>query len=156
MIVVSDTSPINYLVLIGHAELLPALFGAVYIPPAVLSELSHKDAPLVVHEWLRTIPAWLVTHSPAVMDPTLSLDRGESEAISLAMELGAQVLIDERSGREAASDRGLHVAGTLAVLGMAAERKLIDLTAAIEKLRATKFRASEALYRSFLGSPPRE
>jgi predicted nucleic acid-binding protein len=131
-------------------------FGAVYIPPAVLAELSHGDAPEAVHAWLRTNPAWLVMKPPAVVDPTLSLDRGESEAISLAMELGAQVLIDEKVGREAAAGRGLQVAGTLAVLGLAAERKLIDLTAEIEKLRATKFRASEALYRSFLGGPPRD
>jgi predicted nucleic acid-binding protein len=84
------------------------------------------------------------------LDPSLHLDRGETEAISLALELGAQLLVDERLGREAASSRGVRVAGTLAVLSLAAERKLLDLPSAVNKLRATTFRASAALYQAVL------
>ncbi len=39
MIVVSDTSPLNYLVLIGADHVLPILFGRVVAPPVVLSEM---------------------------------------------------------------------------------------------------------------------
>lgn len=45
MIIVSNTSPINYLILIGHINLLPELFGAIIIPQAVYSELSDASAP---------------------------------------------------------------------------------------------------------------
>ncbi len=41
MIVVSDTSPLNYLVLIGAIDVLPKLFGEVYAPPAVIQEFQH-------------------------------------------------------------------------------------------------------------------
>jgi predicted nucleic acid-binding protein len=49
MIVVSDTSPLNYLVLIQRAEILPSLFGRIIAPPAVMGELQHPGAPTVVH-----------------------------------------------------------------------------------------------------------
>ncbi len=45
MIIVSDTSPLNYLSLIGHLDVLPAIYGEVLIPPAVASELTHSTAP---------------------------------------------------------------------------------------------------------------
>lgn len=48
MIVVSDTSPLNYLVLIGADDVLPALFGQVLAPPAVLDEMQHAKAPAQV------------------------------------------------------------------------------------------------------------
>ena len=52
MIVVSDTSPLNYLVLIQHAEVLPSLFGRVIAPPAVMIELQHPGAPTIVRACL--------------------------------------------------------------------------------------------------------
>jgi predicted nucleic acid-binding protein len=45
MIVVSDTTPLNYLILIGAAHVLPELFGRVYAPTAVIKELSHARSP---------------------------------------------------------------------------------------------------------------
>ena len=51
MIVVSDTSPLNYLVLIEHSRVLPLLFGRVIAPPAVIAELQHPGAPAVVRAW---------------------------------------------------------------------------------------------------------
>lgn len=59
MIVLSDTSPLNYLVLIGHVNVLPALFGEVILPVAVRDELLHPAAPEVVREWLSAPPRWL-------------------------------------------------------------------------------------------------
>ena len=59
MIVVSNTSPINYLILIGYIYLLPELFPAVIVPPEVCTELSDVLAPLTVQAWISTPPSWL-------------------------------------------------------------------------------------------------
>jgi hypothetical protein len=51
MIVVSDTTPSNYLILVEAARVLPALFGHVYAPPAVMEELEHPRSSQLVREW---------------------------------------------------------------------------------------------------------
>ena len=57
MIVVSDTTPLNYLILIDAADVLPKLFGQVYAPSAVLTELSHTRSPELVRKWASGLPA---------------------------------------------------------------------------------------------------
>lgn len=59
MIVVSDTSPLNYLIIIGRASILPALFGEVVVPAAVLDELRHAKTPVAVREFANTPPGWV-------------------------------------------------------------------------------------------------
>ncbi len=146
MIVVSDTSPLSYLVLIQHADVLPALFGRVLAPPAVIAELRHPGTPAAVRAWAETAPAWLEVRAPASLDPTLQLGPGEVEAISLAREVKADaVLIDERKALTAARKCGLFVTGTLGVLEIAAEKGLIALPAAFAALRQTSFRVSDGL-----------
>ena len=66
MIVVSDTAPINYLVVIGHSELLTKLYGDVVVPLAVLQELLSEKAPEPVRKWVETRPTWLVVQHVAV------------------------------------------------------------------------------------------
>jgi predicted nucleic acid-binding protein len=79
------------------------------------------------------------------------LEAGEKAAILLAQSAGADViLLDEKSARRAAADRGLLVAGTLAVLGRASLQGLVDLTLAIDRLRKTNFRYSPALLKATL------
>ena len=94
MIIVSDTSPINYLILIGQIDLLPQLFKQIIIPQAVYSELSDSLAPLPVQTWTVDTPSWLKIQP--VSQPTDEiknlLDPGESEAIILAQELNADLL----------------------------------------------------------------
>ncbi len=146
MIVISDTTPINYLVLIGQIELLPRLFGRVVIPPAVLTELRQPGSPPEVQAWMSMIPPWLEVKAPLMIDPTINLGRGETEAISLARELHAtEVLIDDMQARKAALARGLRVAGTLLVLDRAGRRGLVNLSEAIQRLMQTNFRAPAAL-----------
>lgn len=95
MIVVSDTSPLTALLTVGHAELLPKLFGAVVIPPAVAAELRRSHAQLP--DWLE-VRALSASNQAAIY--ARSVDRGEAEAIALAQELQAdRLLIDERKGR---------------------------------------------------------
>src|SRR5882672_3573708 len=65
MIVVADTTPLRYLVVIGCEHLLPALFGRVLIPPAVVDELNHQNAPAAVRAWLAARPSWLEIRQPS-------------------------------------------------------------------------------------------
>lgn len=64
MIVISDTSPLNYLAIIGSAPVLHALFGEVIIPPAVAQELAHERAPDTTRALVGTPPPWLVVRAP--------------------------------------------------------------------------------------------
>jgi predicted nucleic acid-binding protein len=131
MIVVSDTSPLNYLVLVGAIDVLPDLFGEVYAPPAVLVELQHPRTPDVVKDWSQAPPNWL---------------RSEADAIALALEMGASaVLVDEKKGRRTAIAQGLAVLSTLTVLELAADRDLLDLRATLDALQATTFHCTQAL-----------
>jgi len=146
MIVVSDTSPLNYLVLIQCAELLPQIFGRVAAPPAVITEMLHPRAPMQVQKWAASPPSWLEVIAPKSVLSDLALGPGESAAIALAQELQADVLlIDERKGAAVASLQGLAVAGTLTVLDLAAERRLLQLNDAIDRLRHTTFRMPEVV-----------
>ena len=142
-LVVADTSPIFYLLSIGHIDLLPQLFGKVFLPDAVHKELCHPAAPSVVREWVDGLPAWAeVTAVEASDDATLqSLGAGERAAITLALSLHADlILIDERKGTTVALGKGFDVTGTLGVLGLAARRGLIDLADSFARLKRTNFR----------------
>ena len=151
MIVVSDTTPLNYLVLIDSAQVLPAIFGRVYAPSAVIAELSHPRSPEVVRRWAATPPEWLIVQDPAVTNPSLKLGPGETAAISLAQELAAdRVLIDERAGYRAAVARGLQVASTLGILEEAAHRGLIDFEKTVDRLdQETTFYVTEVVLEEF-------
>ena len=126
MIVVSDTSPLNYLVLIEEVEVLPALFGRVVVPPAVVEELQAPGAPDAVKAWIAAPPSWLEVRSPESTGTSLALGRGEREAICLASELSALCLIDDRKARREAERMGVRVTGLLGILAEARDRGLID------------------------------
>ncbi len=108
MIVVADTAPLNYLVLMDEVNLLPALFGMVFLPRAVFQELQHAKTPERVRVWAANLPEWAEVRVVAsVASPELmTLDIGEREAMQLALELGlSTVLIDEVDGRRQAPPR---------------------------------------------------
>jgi predicted nucleic acid-binding protein len=83
VIVVADTSPLHYLILIEHVHVLPALFGEVIVPPAVLTELTNERTPQEVRKWLANRPEWLRVQAPRESLPQLQgeIDEGEREAI---------------------------------------------------------------------------
>ena len=140
--IVSDTTPLNYLILIDAIDVLPRLYQRVLIPLAVKAELSAPDAPEPVRKWIAATPSWLtVCPSTQVADPELaSLDAGEREAISLAYELGAALLLmDERDGSAVARARGLTVIGTLSVLDAASAHGWLDLPTMFNRLLQTTF-----------------
>ena len=146
MVVIADTSPINYLVLIDQIGILPKLYTRVVIPPAVCEELTSAAAPSPVREWTERRPSWLEVIHPKATIVLEQLDPGESQAIALVAELGAGVLlIDELAGRQEAARRGIRVAGTLAVLDEADRAGFLQFDEAVAGLRETSFRASEAV-----------
>jgi predicted nucleic acid-binding protein len=152
-LIVSDASPIHYLALIGETAILPALYGHLLIPPEVFAELQKPRTPDAVKAFTAALPAWVeVRHLSTPIDVALlDLDRGEQEAITLAIELEADILmIDEAKGRDAAELLGLEIIGTLGVLFDAAVAGWCDLTTVFNKLKQTNFRATEALYQYFL------
>jgi predicted nucleic acid-binding protein len=89
MIVIADTSPLHYLILLEHADVLPRLYGSVIIREAVGRELQAQKTPASVRQWITTPPEWLEIRQIAMPpDPTLAaLDPGEREAIALAEAL---------------------------------------------------------------------
>ena len=108
MIVVSDTSPICYLVLIEAINLLPQLYSQIIIPQAVLLELGASGAPPILQEWILKSPSWLDIRAVKIVNDQslLSLDVGERHAIFLAEKLKADLIIlDEREACNLATSR---------------------------------------------------
>lgn len=156
MIVVSDTSPLNYLILIGQADVLPTLFHRVVAPPSVLQELRQTGAPTAVLKWSLSPPAWLEVVAPTSLLRDTHLGLGELEAIALAQEIRAdRLLLDERKASAIAIQLGLSVTGTLGVLSLAAEKNLLDLSAAISALRQTNFREPADIVAALLAEDER-
>jgi predicted nucleic acid-binding protein len=148
MIVIADTSPLNYLIRLGQSDLLQNIYGRVLVPRAVLIELKHPEAPAEVRVWASAPPAWLEETQPQQLDTSLSLElgAGEREAISLALEVRADLLlIDERAGRKDAEARHIAVAGKLAVLLQASKHGYIDFSGAVKELHRYGFRTSRSV-----------
>ena len=147
MIVVADSGPLHYLILLEHTELLRRFYGKVVVPEPVASELSAAGAPAVVREWITKPPTWVdVRPVPpdAVSMITDDLDLGERAAIALAETMRADLLlIDEAAGRAEAKRRQLRVTGTLGVLRSGAEQGLVNVPDLLERLKATSFYLDE-------------
>jgi predicted nucleic acid-binding protein len=153
MIVIADTSPLNYLIRLGHPDVLREIYGRVLVPHAVLMEMQHPEAPIEVRDWASAPPSWLEEAHVQQIDTSLAVELGpgEREAISLALEVQADVLlIDERAGRQEAEARHIAVAGTLAVLLQASLRGHVDFPEAMKQLRQYGFRASRPIEAAML------
>ena len=132
MIVVSDTSPITNLAAISQLNLLQQLYSHLIIPKAVYNEMVKVDqlVPGAVEvQTLLWIQTQVVADSQQIVAIQLNqenIDRGEAEAIVLALELNADLLLmDERRGRAVATSYGLNVTGLLGVLLQAKRMSLI-------------------------------
>jgi len=149
IVVVADTSPLNYLVQIDCQELLAALYQRVLVPPAVMNELDRPRTPAAVRAWVDHLPAWVEVRAvQSTLPATLAgLDPGEQEAIQLAQEQHADLLLmDERRAVAFARRHGLEVTGTLGVLVQAARLGLVEIDAALNRLQTTDFRATPELF----------
>jgi predicted nucleic acid-binding protein len=150
-VVVSDTSPLHYLILCGAETTLPRLFSQVVIPPMVFRELQQPNTPEPVRRWAASLPAWAIIQAPKALSLSLDVDAGELEAICLAQEINAAaVLMDDRAGRIAAIHCGLAVIGTIGLLEKAAARGLLDLPQVMERLRQTNARLDPELINAAL------
>jgi uncharacterized protein len=125
--VVSNTAPLINLVSVGLLDLLPGLYGTVWVPGAVRDEYdagkNAADPDLDRLAWLTIVPA-------VPLDPTLpaQLGAGEAAALSLALAQNARaVILDEAFGRRIARQRGLPLVGTLSVLLAAKQANLLPL-----------------------------
>ncbi|PSN17245.1 DUF3368 domain-containing protein [filamentous cyanobacterium CCP5] len=158
MIVISDTSAITNLAAIQHLQLLSQLYRRVIIPQAVYRELVEIDPPVPGTfevqdaQWLEVRE---VTQRRIVeqLEVESRLDLGESEAIVLALELQADLLlIDERRGRAEANRLGVKITGLLGILVEAKRKELvIAVKPLLDELIATSnFRVSAALYDQIL------
>jgi hypothetical protein len=151
LIIVSDTSPLQYLIQIAAVELLPAMFARVVTTDYVIDELRHASAPTRVRSWTDTLPDWLEVIRPNTLIAG-SLGVGERSAISLAMELRADaVLIDDRQAYRLARSSGLVAFGTLGLLLEADRQGRISFPSTVARLAVeTNFYADPVLLQRLL------
>lgn len=115
MLIVSDTTPLHYLIQIEKIDLLPQLFDEILTPIEVIEELSHPNTPQDVKAWISKSPDWLtVLPSPSdAFSRVTGLDKGETAAIALALDYQAKaILLDDRRGARSAELLGLSVITT--------------------------------------------
>jgi predicted nucleic acid-binding protein len=144
-LVVSDASPIHYLVLIKAVSLLPKLFSKVIIPEHVIAtELQSSRTPPLVRAWVSNLPPWVEVRKPSKPE-ALRLHIGEEHAIALALEFNAPILLDEKEARQVAKDKGLLVIGTVGLIERAAAGNLIDLRESLIALQKTNMRINRSL-----------
>jgi len=143
MIVISDTTPLRYLIETDLVHILEALFGNVIIPQAVFAELQHAKTPLKVKNWIVSHPAWLEVRQAdlSTFTPRKQIGQGELEAFALAVELNATaVLLDDRAAMVEAQRHNITTIPTFAILAQAASQNLIDLPNAVALMRQTTLR----------------
>lgn len=153
MIIVSDTSVISNLIQLGHIHLLKDLFDEVIIPQEVKSELNNNQSislEVARLPWLKTIK---IRDQQLFNSLLTQLDAGESEAIVLAIQLKADVLlIDEKKGRRIALQNNIHIIGLLGILVEAKKAGVLDkIKPSLEKLvNEIGFRVSPHLCQNIL------
>lgn len=153
MDVVSNSTPLIALAKIQKLDLLKHFFGTVSIPQEVYDEVVTRGGPLYGADevsrasWIRVVS---VENRTAVDALSLTLDRGEAEAIALAREIDALLIIDDRDGRDAAKSLGIPITGTIGILLLAAEEKTISFKDELDALVAAGVRLSEREYRRIL------
>lgn len=156
MTVISDTTTLSSLFAIGRESLLPTMFGDIVIPRQVYVELCHRQGfPEQIDQAISAGWIKVDTATPSKLLETLSsdLDRGEAEAIALAIELKADLLIiDEKHGRRIAETYNLTIIGLLGILIQAKKYGLIlALRPILDDLeRRAHFRLNNTLRRSVL------
>ncbi len=159
MIVVSDTSPITNLAAIRQLDLLQQLYSQIIIPRGVYNEMVtvNKLVPGAIE--VQTLP-WIQTQTVTDLQRVITIEKsqenidlGEAEAIALALELKADLLLmDERRGRIVAKSYGLQVTGLLGILIQAKGHNLIEMVKPLldQLIEEANFRVSKQLYLTVL------
>lgn len=142
VIVVADAGPLSYVLQIEAEHVLPALFELVVVPRAVVTELTAPGTPQAIRSFMTSTPSWLlIADAPAegVAKVPGRLGAGEIEAIALAADRHASLLVDDLAAWKTAQGLGVQTIRTLALLQIAAERGHLDLLQALDRLAATTF-----------------
>jgi predicted nucleic acid-binding protein len=157
MIVISDTTPIISLIKIDRLKILEELYKKIIIPKAVYDELIinidyQDEIDIIKRCTFIQIENVEENLSVVLLQRELKLDRGESEAIVLAKNINADlIIIDERKARRIAKDVGLKVTGTLGILVEAKQQGLIkELESLLDELMDNNIRISKKLYMEIL------
>lgn len=156
-VIVSDTSCIGYLIQINLLNLLQIIYGEIIIPDAVNEEIlqlknrGHNLSEFKNANWIKRYRANNLSN---VDDYKYVLDKGELEAISIAIELKADLLIiDERLGRVVATNMGFDITGLVGILVIAKNKNLItSIKDALDKVILLGCRINEKLYNIALKS----
>jgi predicted nucleic acid-binding protein len=154
-LVVIDASPLIGLAIVDGLKWLPKLFGTVFMPESVKNEVlpdvgatgEEAIARSIEAGWLKIWPEPI----PAILD--IDLDIGETDCINLGLSYADESLLimDERTGRAVANEKGLRVVGTAAIIGMAKKQGLIlSARKAFEVLHGSDFRISATVINQVL------
>lgn len=142
MIIISDTTPLRYLIEIEEIDCLKNLFGKVIIPQKVFSELQGEKTPSEVTAWIQNHPEWLEVKQAdtSLFAPKRKIQAGEHEAIALAVEFKADaLLIDDTDAIKEAHRINLTTLRLFTILELAAKKRLLDLPESVEKMKRTSF-----------------
>lgn len=159
MIIVADTTPLISLMKIGHLDLLEQLFGEVQIPEAVFDELVYntnfpEESKLIQESNYIIRISVKDTSAVDLLRRSSGLDAGESEAIILSDSIGASLLLmDEVKGRQVAKQMGIPLMGTIGLLLVGYNEKLLtkqQILECIEIMKTSGRHISESLYQQLL------
>ncbi len=153
MIIICDSSPLIALSVIDQLDLLDKLFGEVYVPMSVFSEVAFATKPEAnrIELWAKG-KVVSATNEPLKQSFSMMLDEGESEAMALYFEKNADyLLLDEKKGRKIATYNHINVVGSLGILLLSKRKGLISLVAPLLNiLQQSYIRISDELYHKTL------
>jgi len=153
MTAVSNSTPLIVLAKINRLDLLKDYFGVIYIPEEVYDEVVRRGGNLAGSSevascnWIKVEP---VKNRMAVETLSLSLDKGEAEAIVLSKEKESLLIIDDGAGRKTAELLGVKITGTVGILFLASKDGTLSLKKTMDDLKSVGFRLSEREYKRIL------
>jgi len=154
-LIISDTTALIILAKINHLDLLTNIIDKVYVPKAVMREIQYKnDMVKVLIESSDFIEVQEINNQEILSDiQATNLDLGETEAITLALEMDLRLIIDEKTGRKIAKQKGVKIIGLLGILETNFRLDLIsykELMYILEDFKRVNYRLSSVLERAFL------
>jgi predicted nucleic acid-binding protein len=143
MTAISNSTPLIVLAKINRLDLLKDYFGEIYIPEEVYDEVVRRGGNLAGSSEVA---------SCTVETLSLSLDKGEAEAIVLSKEKDSLLIIDDGAGRKTAELLGVKITGTVGVLLLASMDGRLNLRKTMDELKSVGFRLSETQYNRILSA----
>ncbi len=157
-IIVSDTTALIILAKTNHLNLLKNFVDKVYIPNAVFDEITFKDDIVKYNilkcDFIEKKEVEDLKQIKKIKEET-NLDKGEVEAICLALETKLDLIIDEKRGRKFALSYGIEILGLLGILEinlLLGKISYIELLYILEEFKNVNYRLSPKLEKQFLNS----